>query len=139
MAAPTIETSIWLALRSRVETLPLVPALATSWPNESFTPPAPAFSYLEVAHIPNRSNRVTIGGKHQLQGILQISLQAKQNENAAVAIEIAGKIAAHFPADFRLSHGNARLRIKRRPDVGQPGKETTRLHIPVTIEYEAFA
>lgn len=48
---PSIETSIWLALKARVQALVLSPALAIAWPNEAFT--KPTGGYLRVMHVPN--------------------------------------------------------------------------------------
>ena len=33
---PTVETSIWLALKARKQALILSPVLSVAWPNESF-------------------------------------------------------------------------------------------------------
>ena len=84
---PTIETSIWMALKARVSTLVLSPVLPVSWPNESFTPPAAG--YLRVTHVPNIANRLFIGSAaaNQRLGLLQVSVFAKLNQDDIFEVE----------------------------------------------------
>lgn len=136
---PAIETALWLALRARVETLVLSPALPVAWPNESFT--KPSGGYLRVTWVPNMNRRVFLRGSdpHQRLSLLQIDVFAKKNENAAVAIEIAGKVAAHFPADLKMSAYGVTARVTKAPEVAQPIDDATHVMVPVTISIEAFA
>lgn len=80
-----------------MEALVLSPALPVAWPNESFT--KPTSGYLRVAWIPNLNRRLFLNGSdpHQRVSLLQVDVFAKKNQNAAVAIEIAGQVATHFP------------------------------------------
>jgi len=136
---PTLETSVWLALKARVQSLVLSPVLPIAWPNEAFT--KPLTGYLRVTWVPNFNRRLFIGSTdpHQRLGLLQIDLFSPKNQNAAIAIEIAGKVVAHFPTDLRLSNGNVSARITKAPDVAQPIPDDTHLQVPVTITYEVMA
>lgn len=140
MAAPSTETAIWLALRGRVESLVLTPAYPVAWPNETF---APVAQYIEVQHLPNSSDRIMIrsGGKRRYQGILQISVMAPLNQNAAVSTELAGLIASHFAEDMVLRYGAVAVRVTKRPDTAQGMRDdkASRWMTPVTIFYECFA
>jgi len=140
---PAIETSIWLALRGRVETLALNPAHPVAWPNEAFT--APAGAYLRVTHLPNRTERLFLKGTdpHWYRGILQISamypLAVLNGET--VAREIAGQAAAHFPAGLSLTYADVRVDITARPTVAQGFRDdaSARWMTPVSVPYECFA
>lgn len=143
---PTPETSIWLALRKRVESLTLNPAHSVSWPNESFDPPqldgVPS-PYLMVNHLPNTTDRLFIGsnGPQRYQGILQISVMSKLLQNSSVAPEFAGQVAAHFPTDIKLEHGDIIVRVTKNPDISQ-GFRDDKANLwmtPVSVYYECFA
>lgn len=136
---PSIETPIWLALRARVEALTLSPVLPVAWPNESFTPPPTG--YLRVTWMPNVNRRLFLGSAdpHQRLSMLQVDVFAKKNQNVAVALEIAGKVAAHFPADLRMTAHGIACRVAKAADVGQPLPDEAFLMVPVTVAIEAFA
>ncbi len=143
---PAIETSIWLALRSRVASLVLTPAHAVAWPNEAFTPPQASgqpLPYLRVDHFPNKTDRLFIpsGKPERFKGLLQVGVMSVLNQNAAVAVEVAGLVAAHFPPDLVLTHGGRTVRITKKPEVarGFRDDESSRWMTPVSIYYECFA
>ncbi|WP_309086392.1 DUF4128 domain-containing protein [Chelativorans sp.] len=135
---PAIETALWLALRARVETLVLTPALPIAWPNESFSPPLTG--YLRVNWIPNLNRRLFLRGSdpHQRLSLLQIDVFAKLNRPVGEALEVAGKVAAHFPADLSMGAHGVMARVTKAPDVAQPLREDTHLMVPVTISIEAI-
>lgn len=136
---PSIETSIWLALKARAQALVLSPMLPVAWPNESFT--KPAGGYLRITHIPNVNRRLFLGSNdpHQRLGLFQVSVFAPLNKGATPATEIAGKIAAHFPADLPMRSGGITVRVGKAPDVAPGFAEDTHWHVPVTISYQAIA
>ncbi|TWG90319.1 uncharacterized protein DUF4128 [Mesorhizobium sp. J18] len=135
---PTIETSIWLALKARVQSLVLSPALPVAWPNESFD--APLSGYLRVTWIPNINRRLFLRGSdpHQRLSLLQVDVFGKKNQNVSVALEIAGKVAAHFPADLRMTAEGVTARVVRAPEIAQPIADDTHVQVPVTISIEAI-
>ena len=145
---PTKETQIWLALQGRLESLVLEPAHPMAWPNETFTPPQGGnpikpLPYLKVQHLPNSTDRLMIfsTGKHRFKGILQVSVMAVLNQSNAISVEVAGKVADHFPVDAILTYGDVRVRVTKRPDIaqGMPDTAASRWQVPVTIYYECFA
>jgi hypothetical protein len=145
---PAIETSIWMALRGRVETLPfsIVPQTAISWPKKPFTKPQangqPA-PYIEVRHLPNRVERIFIdgGAPHRRPGIMQLDYLAPVagSLDDIQITEMAGRIAAHFPADLKLTAQGATVRIERAPDVSQGFADGAYWRVPVSIRYDCFA
>jgi len=136
---PSIETQIWLALKGRVQALALSPALPIAWPNEDFT--KPITGYLRVTHVPNVNRRLFIGSSepHHRIGLLQIDVFAKKNQDASVAAEIAGQVAAWFPTDLRVNYGAVSVRITKAPDVAQAIADDTHWQTPVSVEYETYA
>jgi hypothetical protein len=139
MATPSIETSIWLALKARAQALVLSPVLPVAWPNESFT--KPTGGYLRVTHIPNVNRRLFLSSSdpHQRLGLMQIDVFGRKNENVAVAVEIAGKVAGHFACGTDMWRDGLRVNVTKAPDVGQPIQDDTHVQVPVTIAYECFA
>lgn len=139
MASPSIETAIWLALRARVASLVLTPAHPVAWPNESFT--KPTTGYLRVTWIPNINHRLFMRGAdpHQRLSLLQIDVFDPKNQNLAVALENAGKVAAHFPADLRMTAHGVTAQVTRAPDIAQPIDDDTHLMVPVTVPIRVFA
>lgn len=143
---PSAETSIWLALKARVELMALSPAHPIAWPGEAFTPPTSGGlpgPYLVVTHMPNRGQRILIGGagRERKQGILQIAVMSRLDQPLAVSIEHAGQVAAHFPADIWLHFGGVSVRITKRPDVMRGFRDDAagRWMTPVSVSYECFA
>jgi hypothetical protein len=136
------ETAIWLALRARVESLVLSPVLQIAWPDEAFQPVA-GMPYLEVTHLPNVVQRQFLKGSdpHYFQGILQIILHAPLNSPHAYtqALEVAGRIAAHFPADQRMPYGNILVRVSKHPDIVKGNPSDTFWGIPITIQYHLMS
>jgi len=57
----------------------------------------------------------------------------------AVAIEIAGKVAAHFPQDLRMSYQDVTLYVEKEPDVRQPLITESFVEVPVVVWYAAVA
>ena len=149
---PSIETSIWLALKAHVTTLVLPnmgqafdPAKQVHWPNEAFTKPQGGnplklLPYLRVTWVPNFNRRrfIASDAPHQRIGLMQVDVFYPLNKPVAEAVEIAGKIAEHFPTDLRLG-ADGLVRITSAPSVGQPMPDDTHIQVPVTIEYEAWA
>lgn len=136
-----IETSIWLALRTRLEALVLDPVHTVAWPNESFDQPAPTVPYLRVTWLPNVNRRLFLDGAdpHQRLSIFQIDAFEVKNKDSAIALEMAGQVAAHFPADLKMTADGITAQVVRAPTVAQPLDGDTHLQVPVTIPIEVFA
>lgn len=136
----TTETLIMEALFARLGTLVFAPAMPIAWPNVAFTPPAD-HRYLRVQFVPNVANRMMISsdGTHQLLGLLQVSVYWTKGQGESAAREIAGQIAAHFPADLTLASGGTNVRITKRPDVVDMIIEDAAIQIPVMVAWEVLA
>lgn len=147
MATPTPETAAWLALKARVASLSLSPALPVSYPNEKFDPPSDTdgpTNYLEVSLLKNDPLVATMGttGKTRHRGILQIVLHARKREHPlAVYTEIAGDIAEHFKLDTVMTNNGVNVRIEAPPTVGNDFSPTDAplMQIPISIRWNADA
>lgn len=138
--ADTTEGRIFAALMMRASGLSSL-GLPIAWPNVDFTPPADG-KYLRIQHVPNATQRQWIAsdGVHRYLGILQVSVfwPKGQNEGELRPREIAGQVAAHFPCDHLMTEDDVSVRVMERPTVADMLVEDSRVHIPVSIQWECF-
>ena len=146
MFVPSIETRIFQAIKARVETLPMASEYEIVWtdgplpkkPNgddeESYTP-SPTQQYLRCTWTPNATQRQLIASRepHRRPGVLQIDVMGLKAQGSGVAREVAGQVAAHFPADLKLSFGGIRAQVLSDPSVVSPFIDT-HIQVPVSIE-----
>ena len=100
MATPGIETKIWLALKSRIATIP--GGLAIAYPADVYTPTDAA--YIAVGRVNIAPERVFVAsGAHERRGTLTLSHVAPIGQDQAVYEEAGAKIAAHFPDDLCMN------------------------------------
>lgn len=142
--ALSVEAAIMEALFARVALLTvgaqaLYAPNRIAWPNISFDPPAD-HNFLRVAFFPNTTNRILIDsdGPHQRIGLLQLSVHWKKNDGETRPRDIAGLVAAHFPADLRLGTDPS-VRITAKPEVADMIIEAARVQIPIMVPWEAWA
>lgn len=128
---PAIETSDWLALKSRIDTLVTDPVMPRFEPGAIVTPPTDATGpapYILLSDVPNDPQRVglsaraNVGVDHVRSGTLLLSIQwpiARAVSHTQLR-ELQGQVAAHFPADLCMSFGASRLRTTQDAGVLQP-------------------
>lgn len=139
--AVTVEGAIEQVLSVRLATLVLSPAHPIAVPNKNFTKPNDN-RYLEAKFVPNATNRILIGSTdpHQRIGFLQVNVRDKLNTGSRVT-DIAGLVAAHFPADLKLHHATGiMVRITAAPEVNGMITETSPpgVMVPILIPYECL-
>jgi hypothetical protein len=136
---PTTEMSIWLALKGRVQTLTLSPAVAVVYPKEN----APEGKHIRVRHLPNENQRPFMGSTDPVwrRGILQLSIMSpiSAKEASDVDMQIAGKIAEHFAQDTPMRHGGLSVKVERAPDIAQAFRDGEHWHTPVSVRWYCFA
>lgn len=136
------EATICALLHERLATLTLSPTVPISWPEVPFTPPPDGSAYLDVAFIPNLMNRDFVGSTapHRAEGLYQISVVYPRGVGTIAPLNIAGLIAAHFPADLSLISTDPALkvRISQRPTVAAPMTEDADVRVPVTVSWRCF-
>lgn len=113
---PSIETTDWLALKGRVDTLVTNPVMTVFEPDAIVTPPPDSIGpapFILVSDAVNDPERRGIGPNlHVRSGTLMLALQwpiARPATHAQLK-EVAGAIAAHFQADTCMQFGPSRLR-----------------------------
>lgn len=140
--ATTVEGAIEQVLSVRLASLVLSPAHPIAVPNVNFTKPNDN-RYLEAKFVPNATNRILIGSTdpHQRIGFLQVNVRDGLNKGSRIT-DIAGLVAAHFPADLRLHHATGiSVRISAAAEVGSMLVESNPpgVVVPILIPWECFA
>lgn len=124
-------SQIFDALLARVGTLP--GNYPTSYPNQTFTPPANAI-YLIAEVFPNRPKWDGLGAGEKLdQGLLQITVVSPKRSGIIPVTQVSDAILAHFPKGLRLGA----LKVTGEPWVAQPLIEASEVRLPVTVPWVA--
>jgi hypothetical protein len=134
---PGTETSIWLAIKARILSLPILP-MPIAWPASPYSPDGT--EYLSVGEANADPLRILIGsGAHDRRGSIIIGLVSPLGQLSEVYREKAAQIAAHFPEDLHLAHGDVTVRIPSRPTVQAGYRDEPYWRVPVVIPWRAFA
>ncbi|MGH2342566.1 phage tail terminator-like protein [Segnochrobactraceae bacterium EtOH-i3] len=139
MNVPEPITLLWLALRSRVETIPFSPAMPIAWPADSFEPGGAA--YLSVSFQPGDPGRLTIGdrGPHPLTGSMAVALVvpvALQWDPARI-LNNAGVIAKAFPPGLVMRCGTARATVTKPATIQPVYRDGAYFRAPVIVRWQA--
>ena len=142
MADP--EAHIHVALMARVESMSLTPSLALQYPGVSDRALDTSGEYARVTHLPNQPDRWGMQGSSPMDrtGFLIIDLFTVITEGSyqGIAIARAGEIAAHFPADLKLSDSGYEVQIEKSfPGIGRKDPNGTHWHTPVEVQYRGTA
>ena len=114
---PTIETTDWLALKGRIDTLVTDPVMTVFDPGDIFTPPtdgtgpAPYILLSDVTNDPVRGGISRVPSVRSGTLMLSVMWPIARFIGHVQLKEIAGQIAAHFPEDQCMSFGQSRLRV----------------------------
>lgn len=126
---PSIETTDWLALKKRIDTLVTNPAMVRFEPDATITPPKDAIGpapYVLISDVVNDPVRGGISGVPAIRsGTLMLSVMwpiARAASHTQLK-EMAGQVAAHFPEDLCMSYGPSRLRVTQDSASMQPFTE----------------
>jgi hypothetical protein len=136
----TVEASVEAALFGRVRDLSMFGADAKAWPNIPFDPTTTE-PHLRIALLPNFGERLFVKGSDPslYRGILQLTVVMPLNAGPAAATELAGEVAAEFPADLAIYGDQIKVRIERAPDVASPVRADATWQVPVSVRYECIA
>ena len=127
---PAIETTDWLALKSRIDTLVTSPVMQRFEPDATVVSPKDASNnpapYLLISDVVNDPVRGGISGVPSIRsGTLMLTVMwpiARAASHTQLK-EIAGQVAAHFPEDQCMSFGPSRLRVTQDSASLQPFTE----------------
>lgn len=139
---PGIETSIWLALKSRIDTLPL--EYPRAWPGQAFQ--VPSFGglpqpYLRVGRVsvPPVRQLIAAGKPHERTGSLMVTLVHPLGQDVAVYDQIAAGIAEHFKDGTQMRYGAVCVAVRSAPHVQEGYTEDGYWTVPVRIPWRCFA
>jgi hypothetical protein len=132
----TIETATYLALKEHTETFDLPTGVVFVYPKAD----APKQGkYIAVDWLPNTITRFGLSpsGSSQRPGILQFSIMSPLAPAQApeVDLDLAGRLAAHFPQDLSLFYDSVRVKILRPGDVAQSYRDSGYWRTPVSVFY----
>jgi len=141
----TIETAIWLALKARVQTIPLgFPSASFAWPGQTFTPPYSAsklLPYLRIGRVTAAPVRQMIdyGKPHWREGMLMVTLVHPLGNDVSVFDQMAGIVADHFIDGTHMRFDRVCLTVPEYPHVQEGYEENGYWTVPVSIPWRCFA
>jgi len=137
-----IETSIWLALKARIEDIPL--GLTFAWPGQTFTPTysgAKLLPYLRIGRVTNApvSMLIANGKPHERNGRLIVTLVHPLGNDVAVYDQMAATIAEHFIDGTQMPYGRVCVSVPSYPHVQEGYEDNGYWTVPVSIPWRCFA
>lgn len=141
---PKIETSIWLAIKSRIATIPLT--YSKAWPGEIYRAPSSGLMldpYLRIGRVSVAPVRMLIanGKPHERNGSIIITLVYPMSDKVDTAAyeEICGVISDHFKDGTCMTFNGVSVEVTAYPHV-QDGYEDSGYWVaPVRIPWKCFA
>lgn len=136
---PSVEVKIWMALRNRINTLPLVSEFDIAWPARTHDPVN--IPYLRIGHVttPPVGPLVKQGTPSVRTGTLIVTLVMRLEYDIAYHEEQAAQVSNHFQDGTLMNFEGVCVRVTAQPHV-QPGYEDNGYWtIPVTIPWRTFA
>jgi len=137
------ETAIWLAIKSRIDTLPS--GYARAWPGKTFvppqagSPPTPA-AYYRIGQVTSAPRRMLIddGKPHNRDGFIIVTLVYPLGQDVAVYTQAAGIIASHFKDGTRMRYGALCVSVPEYPHVGDGFADAGYWMVPVRIPWGCY-
>ena len=131
-----VETKIWMALKSRIQSIP--GGLAIAYPADVFTPTDAA--YIAVGRVNIAPERVFVAsGAHERRGTLTLSHVAPIGQDQAVYEEAGAKIAAHFPADLCMNFQGIAVKVVSASHVVDGYRDGAWWRTPVNVFWRCAA
>jgi len=139
---PGIETSIWLALKSRIDSLPL--PFERAWPGEVFEASAASGQlqpFLRIGRVSVAPNRQFLadGKPHDRVGSLMVTLVHPLGQDVAVYDQLAAGIAEHFRDGTQMRYGAVCVAVTSYPHVQEGYEDVGYWTVPVRIPWRCFA
>lgn len=142
---PAVETSDWLALKARVDTLVTDPVMPVFEPGALVTPPIDAerrpLPFILLSDVTNDPERRGIDPRlHVRSGALMLTVQwpISRAVSHTQLKEIAGQIAEHFAADTCMRSGSSRLRVVSDASALPPYVDGAYRVVPVRVPWSSM-
>lgn len=137
-----IETAIWLALRQRIESLPL--DYFKAWPGEKAEAPyedGALQPYLRIGRVSTAPVRQLIanGKPHERTGFLMITLVFPMGQDIKIYDQIGGTIAEHFKDGTEMVYEGVCVAVTSYPHVQEGYDENGYWTVPVRVPWRCFA
>lgn len=135
------ETAIWLALKSRIDTL--LPAYKKAFPGQKFEAPysngklEPYLSIVKVTAAPAR-RFIADGKPHERTGFLMITLVYPLGLDVSAYDQVAASIADHFPDGRKMVYGDVCVTVTSYPHVQDGYEDNGYWFIPVRVPWRCF-
>jgi hypothetical protein len=141
MSTATVETAIRAAIEARVATIPVAGQFPVIWTDGPSYNPEASTPYIRASLFPNTTRRLFLGSTdpHQRLSLLQLDFMAPKSWTGVQATQVAGSIAAWFPADLRMTFGSVTARVTAAPHVAAPTAGDVFMQVPVTVLLEVWA
>ena len=134
----TIESSIWLGFRRRLETFTTFRPFDIAWPGEIYSPSNRLFLTPTITFA--RPEKVTLSQKPSLRkGIFMVRVAAPLGAASEVALQVASEIGQFFPADLPLRFNQIRFKVEGDAEVVGGYRDDGFWNVPVKINWQAFA
>lgn len=137
-----IETSIWLALKSRTDTIPL--AYPRAWPGQVFLVPSSGgklLPYLRVGRVSVEPVNDYMDDAQEAwrNGMLIVTLVYPLGQDVSVYDQIAAGIATHFAKGTEMEYGGLIVEVKNTPHVQEGYEDNGYWTVPVSIPWRSYA
>lgn len=131
----TSETEIMELLLNRAAQ---ISDYALAFPGVEFTEPTDSSPYVEIAVLPNTTERFSVGAGDAIHtGILQLSLCTCDGRGVVEPTREAESLMDVFPQDLRLMGETTKIRIYKRGSIGTSFPRGGYRVTPVTIYYRS--
>lgn len=138
----TIETKIWLALRERIDSIPLdFTVIMPGDPGEAPFSDGKLKPFIRAGRATADPSRIFIanGMPHVRTGFLILTLAHPMGQNVSVYYQYAGIIADHFSDSESMQYNDVCVTIPSYPTVSDGYEDNGYFNIPVRIPWRCSA
>lgn len=137
-AMPTVETRIWIALKSRIETL--MPSVDKAYPAQKYMPEA-GKPFIRVGKVQADPQRIVLadGKPHRRTGSLILTLVHPIDQDTAFFEEMQGQIAAHFADGTSMTFLGVCVSVSSYPAIQSGYESDGWWNAPVVIRWRCVA
>lgn len=130
------ETAIWLAIKSRIDTLSMT--IDKAWPGEAYNPTNKP--YLRIGRVSAAPQRELIanGKPHIRTGSIIITLVYPLGQNISVYDQLAATVAEHFEEGTEMSYRGVCVTVTDYPNVQEGYEDNGWWTVPVVIPWRCF-
>ncbi len=142
MATALLETRIWQAIKTRVDTL--LPQYKKAWPGEKFELPSGndlLSPYIRIGRVSLAPARryIADGRPHERTGSVIVTLVYPLGQAFSVYDQIASEIADHFVDGTQMTFQNTCVNVTSYPHIQDGYEDMGYWTVPVVVPWRCFA